>query len=382
MDVFSRNKVLFLALILIALIGTVAFLYAPSGEAPEMLQNEEEEGTTPSAIEEGEEEIPPQSETEEEPDESRLASLTAIPWSSLGPVDAVLKDVGEAYMVRFGLTQKDFTDIKSAGFDVIEGNFDICAKDDDVRFFLDGAQAVGLEVILNAGAGEAEWGYPCGAEPTKDMVPTWQKAAVGAWVEKWKNHPALYAWDTSNEDGGTFPFGTGGTDPDPAWETKYALSAAQLQEAYKDVKSWDPAHPIMIRMNGWYFYDYPENFFRPGNAFGKDVADIVMINAYANVDEYFDDFVSTVLIRADRAIGAIDYGVQIIPALGVWEEPPIWVTPTIPQLINDYNQAAKAENLVGIAFFKYGAKGSKWYLPDSSLGAPELWMKLREIIGS
>src|SRR3989344_4910163 len=239
MDVFSRNKVLFLAFILIALIGTVAFLYAPSPEAPEMLQNEEEEmeeGTTPSAIEEGEEEIPPQSETEEEPDESRLASLTAIPWSSLGSVDAVLKDVGEAYMVRFGLTQKDFTDIKSAGFDVIEGNFDICAKDDDVRFFLDGAQAVGLEVILNAGAGEAEWGYPCGAEPTKDMVPTWQKAAVGAWVEKWKNHPALYAWDTSNEDGGTFPFGTGGTDPDPAWETKYALSAAQLQEAYKDVK--------------------------------------------------------------------------------------------------------------------------------------------------
>ena len=138
----------------------------------------------------------------------------------------------------------------------------------------------------------------------------------------------------------------------------------------------------MIRMNGWYFYDYPENFFRPGNAFGKDVADIVMINAYANVDEYFDDFVSTVLIRADRAIGAIDYGVQIIPALGVWEEPPIWVTPTIHQLINDYNQAAKAENLVGMGFFKYGASRSEWYLPDSRLGAPELWTKLRELIGS
>src|SRR3990167_8958472 len=149
MDVFSRNKVLFLALILIALVGTVAFLYAPSGEAPEMLQNEEEEvekGTTPSAIEEGEEEVPSQSETEEDRGDPRLASLTAIPWSSLGPVDAVLKDVGEAYMVRFGLTQKDFTDIKSAGFDVIEGNFDICAKDDDVRFFLDGAQAASVSL--------------------------------------------------------------------------------------------------------------------------------------------------------------------------------------------------------------------------------------------
>ncbi|RJR13395.1 hypothetical protein C4585_02140 [Candidatus Parcubacteria bacterium] len=368
MDVFSRNKVLFLAFILIALIGTVAFLYAPSERAPEMLQNEE--GETPSQSE------------EEEPGESRLASLTAIPWSSLGPVDAVLKDVGEAYMVRFGLTQEDFTNIKSAGFDIIEGNFDSCAKDDDVRFFLDGAYAAGLKVIMNAGAGEAEWGYPCDAEPTKDMVPTWQRAAVQAWVEKWKSHPALYAWDTSNEDGGTFPFGVGGTDPDPAWETKYALSVAQLSQAYKDVKSWDPAHPVMIRMNGWYFYDNADNFFRAGNAFGKDVADIVMINAYANVDEYFEDFVSTVLIRAGRAIGAVDFDTKLLPALGVWEEPPIWVTPTIHQLINDYNQAAKAENLVGIAFFKYGAAESEWHLPSAARGAPELWTKLRELIGS
>jgi len=155
----------------------------------------------------------------------------------------------------------------------------------------------------------------------------------------------------------------------------------QLQQAYSDVKSFDAEHLVMIRMNGWYFYDYNNNFFRPGNSFGKDVADIVMINAYSNVDEYFNDFVSTVLMRAARSIYAIDPDVKLVPALGVWEEPPIWVKPTVDHLINDYNQALKAENLLGVAFFKYGASdGEDWFLPDASRGNPVLWQTIQELI--
>lgn len=311
----------------------------------------------------------------------RHSDNAPVAQSMGGPPLAILKDVGEAAYSHFGLTREDFQAIKDAGFDVIEGNFDICASDADVRFFLDSAGSVGLKVILNAGAGEAEWGYPCDGAFDPGMVPTWQRERVRTWVEAWKNHPALYAWDTSDEDGGTFPFSTGGIKPDPDWESKYALSVEQLQEAYRDVTSFDPAHPVMIRMNGWYFYDYPDNFFRPGNAFGNDVADIVMVNAYSNVDEYIPDFVTTVLLRATRAIYAIDSDVRIIPALGVWDEPPIWEKPTEAKLVNDFNQAQKAENLVGIAFFKYGARGGRdWYLPDAARGDPKLWQTIRELI--
>lgn len=296
-------------------------------------------------------------------------------------VHKILKDVGEAAYTHFGLAEDDFVSIKNAGFDVIEGNFDICADDSDVQFFLDNAKKNGLAVILNAGSGEAEWGYSCDGNFLLGQKPVWEAAKVKAWVQKWKAHEALFAWDTSNEDGGTFPFGTGGTQPDPQWETKYAVSEGQLQQAYRDVKSIDPQHPIMIRMNGWYFYDNADDFFRPGNSFGKNVADIVMINAYSNVDEYFDDFVSTVLMRVARSIYAIDPRVVLIPSLGVWNEPPLWIKPTVDHLTHDYQQALKAERLVGVAFFKYGAKkGADWYLPSSTRGDPVLWKAISSLI--
>ena len=348
--------ILILAVLVVAASGAV-FLRAEAPTIPAVNEDLSEEALA--------EVFPEPSPTKTRPDE----------------VPTILKDVGEPMYRHFGLTRGDFTSIRNAGFDVIEGTFDICASDRDVKFFLDEAHVVGLKVILTAGAGEAEWGYPCDGGFDKNVKPTWQREAVKRWVEKWKHHPALYAWDTSNEDGGTFPFGTGGVEPDPEWETKYSLSTAQLQQAYRDVKSWDPAHPIMIRMNGWYFYDYDEDFFRAGNSFGKDVADIVMINAYANVDEYFDDFVSTVLIRAARSMHTIDPDITIIPSLGIWEEPPIWVKPTKAELINDYNQALKAESLVGIAFFKYGApEGDDWFLTDAERGAPELWDAIQGLI--
>ena len=387
MDILARNKFIILGFVLVAAIGVVAFVdVSPEGTVPDLTRDEsvsaaqtvEDESDVDASVAKLGAAGPARQEQRAAPAE---ADGLVVVKPAAGNIVTILKDVGEAALDHFGLTQSDFFDIKQAGFDIIEGNFDICAEHEDVRFFLDSAQSAGLKVILNAGSGEAEWGYSCDGNFAPGQKPIWQRGMVSEWVNMWKGHPALYAWDTSNEDGGTFPYGTGGVNPDPDWETKYALSTAQLQEAYRDVKSFDPSHPVMIRMNGWYFYDYPDNFFRSGNAFGKNVADIVMVNAYSNVDEYFQDFVTTVLLRATRSMYGVDSDVRVIPALGVWSEPPTWVKPTPVHLINDFNQALKTENLAGIAFFKYGTReGSDWFLPDPTRGDPALWQTIRAII--
>lgn len=274
----------------------------------------------------------------------------------------VLKDVGEAYLDRFGLSDSDFKTLVDAKVNVIEGNFDICADDKDVSFLLSQSQKYGIKVIMPAGSGEAEWGYDCDQEtfPT-NQKPVWNREAVLAWINKWKSHPAIYAWDTSNEAGSVFP----------NQKPENMLSVEQLKQAYLDVKSVDQSRPVMIRQNGWFYYDYETDFFRQGNPFSKNVADIVMINAYSNVEDYFPDFVTTVATRSIAALRSLEPDTKIIVSLGVWEEKPLWVKPTADQLTRDLDQL-NGLDLLGVAYFKYGASGSEWYLPDQKTGAPEL----------
>lgn len=294
-------------------------------------------------------------------------------WNQKKAVEALaisdvvmMKDVGEAYMDHFGLTDRDFEMMRDAGVNVIEGNFDICADPDDVSEFLDRAHEHNLRVVLNAGSGEAEWGYACDSEPYPvDQNPVWDRDAVKDWIYMWRDHPALFGWDTSNEAGSVFPNANG----------KNYLTLSQLQQAYHDVKRFDPNHPVMIRMNGWYFYDFKDDFFRRGNPFGEDVADVVMVNAYTNVDEYFDDFVTTVSTRSVSSIRSIDPDAKFIFALGVWREPPLWRLPTQPHLVNDISSLEDLDTPAGIGFFKYGARGSEWYLPKD---APELWDSIQD----
>lgn len=277
----------------------------------------------------------------------------------------MLKDVGEAYMDYFGLTEADFKNMSEGGFNLIEGNFDICASDGDVSYFLDMSNKYNMKVILPAGAGEAEWSYECDQEPyPADQRPVWDASSVERFVNKWKNHPALYGWDSSNEAGSTLP----------NVESGYYLNTEQLQTAYEDIKSWDPVHPVMIRMNGWFFYDYNSDFFKTGNPYGTNIADIVMINSYSNVEDYYSDFVSTTVSRAISSITAINSNTQFIVSLGVWEEPPLWYLPSVSQLETDLGQLAKFD-VLGVAYFKYGATGSEWYLPQS---ATAIWNRIRQ----
>lgn len=329
----------------------------------------------------GGEEIATETETfdsEKEVDESRMRvseqpeikkeelkteDKPQVEVSTQGGYYVMLKDVGEPYLDRFGLSPRDYTSIKAAGVDIIASNFDICATPSDVVTFLDSAYSAGLKVVMPAGSGEAEWGYPCEENFSDALKPRWEKEKVQAWVKKWSYHPAILAWDISNEGGQNFP---NAQERREYWAREgYALTVTQLQQAYKDVKEADPyRRPIMIRMNGWFFYDYDSNFFREGNPFGPNIADIVMINAYSNVDEYFTDFVSTVSVRANNSIKAINPDAKIIISLGAWEEPPLWRIPSFSELSNDVAQAKSLENLYGIAIFKYGAEESEeWWLP-------------------
>ncbi len=284
-----------------------------------------------------------------------------------------MKDVGEAYMDHFGLTDEDFQILKNARIDVIEGNFDICAAEEDVQYFLDRSSAHGMKVVMPAGAGEAEWSYACDQETyPKDQKPVWNKKDVTDWVNIWKNHPAVYAWDISNEAGSVLPNASWYNEKDSHVPDAYYISAEQLKIAYKDLKTADPAHPIMIRMNGWFFYDYDTNFFRNGNPFAANIADIVMVNAYSNVEDYYPDFVNTVTNRAQKSIAATDPKAKIIISLGIWKEEPLWKMPTTAHLKQELTQLQNRTDLAGIAYFKYGAKNSTWYLPDATTGAPIL----------
>jgi hypothetical protein len=289
----------------------------------------------------------------------------------------MLKDVGEAYMDHFGLTETDFKRMQDGGINVIEGNFDICAIDTDVKYFLDQSQKHNIRVVLNAGAGEAEWGYACDEDPYPTMQePEWQSEKVVTWVKKWKDHPALYAWDTSNEAGSVFPNASWRNDQNTPIPSAFYLDAGQLQTAYRDVKAADPDHPVMIRMNGWFFYDNDHDFFREGNPFAKGVADIVMINVYSNVEDYYSDFVTTVMTRAISSTQKIDPHVTYIASLGIWNEPPLWRLPTDKQFENDLRQISELNTPVGLSFFKYGAEDSEWYLPTD---APYLWSAIANV---
>lgn len=282
-------------------------------------------------------------------------------YRSSGSPEYMLKDVGEPFMDNFGLSEEDFELMKQSGVKLLGVSFDICAGDKEVQTFLDRAKKYDMKVILPAGAGEAEWGYTCDTEASATQKPHWNRQDVVQWVHKWKAHPALYGWDTSNEAGGNFPNAEKGV--------AYFLSLDQLQQAYADVKKTDPNHPILIRMNGWFFYDNDDNFFRAGNPFGKGVADIVIVNAYSNVEDYYDDFVGTVTNRAMTSIRDIAPNTSFIIALGGWEELPLWRKPSIEHFDHDFNEARKRDP-VAIAVFKFGAKGSEWWMPKSN---PELW---------
>lgn len=283
----------------------------------------------------------------------------------------ILKDVGEPQYTHFGLTEQDFQLIAAANFTHITENFDLCADPADVKWYLDSAQQYNLKVIMMAGAGEAEWGYACDGEPYPlTQKPIWQKDLVTDWINQWKTHPAVFAWDISNEAGLNFPNGENNPEIAEGWG-KNAISLAQLQQAAVDVKTADPAHSRLIRMSGYVFYENTQFFFEQKNPFAKDLAEYVMINAYSNTPEYDPSLITEIVSKSASAISSIDPQVQVVYSLGVWHEPPMWTKPPAENVQNDIRQL---NSFPDIAYYRYGAQaGSEWYFPDPNRGDPQLW---------
>lgn len=302
------------------------------------------------------------------------------PPASKSIVFKMLKDVGEPYLENFGLTETDFENFNSSGVTVIQGNFDICASHTDVKWLLTTADKYKVKVILNAGSGEAEWGYTCDAPVPPNQKPVLEKDKLTDWVNTWKDYPALYAWDTSNEAGGNFPNAYRLVAEEKKWEEEFGVTLPQLQEVYSLVKRNDPKHPVMIRMNGWFFYDFQDNFFRAGNPFGKNTADIVMINTYSNVEGRDPKFVETVWGRAVKAILNTDPNIKFVSALAVWKSPTIFVNLPTPEILKQEIQTSlQIPHLLGISFFKYGASQAEWFLPSSKKGATLLWDTIMQL---
>lgn len=290
---------------------------------------------------------------------------TIVKLPRLHDRETILNGVGDSKLVDFGLTDQDFQQIAASGVTIIQTNFDICADDQNVMRFLNQSKNVGLSVVLPAGVGDTEWGYSCDKNTfPSTQKPEWQKSAIADWISKWKSHPALYGWATANEAGSYLPNAN----------SKATLTLEQLKTAYSDVRSLDPDHPVIIYMNGKNFIDHEDNYFWSGNPFSDDVADIVIVTAHSNFGRYDASFVAKITSRAKSSIFTTSPNTRLVISLAAWKQDPTWALPITSNLQSEIKKVSDHQDIIGIAFFKYGAKGSGWHLPTD---APQLFTLLK-----
>jgi len=180
--------------------------------------------------------------------------------------------------VGIDIPQQDFTDMKNAGISVITTEWGMEQDIGKVREFLDGAQKAGLKVIVDGGFSYTAWGFtdddwdqlPAGKKPV------WQKERVQAWINALKAHPAIYAWDISNEFGENLPGGVAAANSD--W-TATMISIDQLKEAKADVLASDSTRPVHARMYGWDIGKMPPHIQA---MLENKIADLISLNLYSN----------------------------------------------------------------------------------------------------
>ena len=264
-------------------------------------------------------------------------------------------------LVDIGITDSDLDRIRQLGFSVLNGEWGIGAiTPPEMVAFLDRLQQRGLKFVVNLAEGAA-WGYPPGGSFDSEQPPVWQGELVKEYLERIRHHPAIYAYDISNEAGENLPNGA-----------RMRITLEQLYQAAADVRFIDGTRPILIRMHYW---DDADGDFSWKNPFGPGIADIVMLNLYSN---YSSDGIQALLPNMVRDSGqrlvnkilAVDHSVRVWISLAAFRDKPHFLKPTMADIRRDVLQAASLEGIDSIGFFGWGSpqNGAGWYLPREGAG--------------
>lgn len=285
--------------------------------------------------------------------------------------------------VEIEVSLEEMQEMRSAGITGITTEWGMEEDVARARAFLDRAHTADLKVVMDGGFSEAAWGYDYDEGFSEDQLPVWQEDLVEEWVYALKDHPALFTWDISSEDGENFPNGAGSS----LWPEKSSLTIEQLKTASATVRAVDPQHPILLRMHYW---DPSPNPFGAGNWFADGIADIVMINLYSNYAEdhktpNLPDMVREHGQRHIDEVRLVDPDATIWIAVAAFEAETgggYFLRPTASDLRRDIKAVKALSGISGIGFLEWGPNvwtAPFWYLPRDG---EDLWQAIQEEIRS
>lgn len=281
--------------------------------------------------------------------------------------------------VGIRLPQSDFAEMKAAGIDVLATEWGMEQDINEVKAFLDQAQAAGLKVIMDGGFSYTAWGF---TDDDWDKLPrgkhpVWQKDRVQSWVKALKYHPAIYAWDICNEFGENLPSGADIKGSD--WP-KGMITANQIKQARADVLEADSTRPIQVRMYEWDIGKMPRQV---KSVLEDKTADIISLNLYSNYMEngklQWPDIIEEGGPYFVSSIKKIAPETRIWLSIAVFEYHDQFQRPTPATLSRDLKYAKQIPQLDAISFFDWGPDNkwdpmSDWYLPKT--GA-DLWAVIK-----
>lgn len=340
---------LFLPLILAILLVSCSFPSTPKAPAGPHFQDRGavDNSNTPYLDSQSAAGLEPAASLPEKADTSQALAQDQLPQDSL--LVWHLKDIPLA------VSDSELDLIAQTGFQLLLPEWGVDdAQASQVLALLDRLESRGLAMVLDGGFSAGAWGF---AEDGTDQgkSPVWQEAKMSAWVNALKAHPALYAWDISNEAGENFDLG----------RHNFRLSLADLQTASSAMRSLDPTHPLILRMHYW---DDEDGDFNQLNPFSPGLADIVVLNLYSNysldgatplLPEMIQDSASLLINK----ITAVDGAVDIWLSLAAYRELPFFVKPSPDALQRDILAALRLNSLSSLGFFGWGSLDYGWYLP-------------------
>ncbi|MBP9700037.1 hypothetical protein KBD71_02025 [Candidatus Woesebacteria bacterium] len=266
--------------------------------------------------------------------------------------ETVFFQVGDASRPHFGLSREDFEYLRSLGVTAIEGDFDSCANEEDVKYFLDESASVRLGVILPAQVRTTLDVTVCpGLMDRSDTTTPTSEQIVADWVRHWKSHPAVIAWDTTDSH---TVYTSSQSAPVP--------TADQLETAYASLKTIDPIHPVFVPLQQQIDASVSSATLPLLSGVSHPIADIVLIKQHLSDTGNSSDLqdlhgqVSTLQTNDNKAV-------KVLVGVGGERTSDGWVFPNPTSLEQELDLLRSNSMILGVGFYRYGSKESAWYLP-------------------